>query len=75
MDGRAKIRNMHTYGYGRNSGQEPGQSGYLSGACKDHHAAGISALLVASEEDKIVGADEVGVFSKDSAYPDHTPVM
>ena len=74
MNGRANIRNMHTTAMAAIQPRSSDNANIFPALSKKS-CSGISALLIASQEDKIVGADEVGVFSKDSAYPDHTPVI
>ena len=65
MNGRANIRNMHPTAMAAIPAKSPDRADILPAARSS--CAGISALLIASQEDKIVGADEVGVFSKGSA--------
>ena len=62
MDGRAKIRNIDPTAMAAIPARSPARADIFAAARSS--CAGISALLVASQEDKIVGADEVWIFSK-----------
>ena len=74
MEGRAKMRNIDPTAMAAIPAKSPARADILPAAARSS-CAGISALSVAFGADKIVGADGVGVFSKGSAYPDHTPVI
>ena len=74
MNGRAKIRNMHTTAMASIPAKSPAKADIFAEPLEPSYL-GISALLVATGEDKIIGADEVEIFIESTAYPDHTPVI